>query len=347
MLRWYASQRRRLPWRENPHPYAVWVAEVMAQQTRLETMLPYYRRWMKRFPSIRSLANSKEQEVLAAWEGLGYYSRARNLRKAAQVVMQHYKGRLPGDLDSLLRLPGVGRYTAGAIASMSFGRDEPAVDGNAIRVLARVFDVKSPVGSNKAAKHFWALAAEHLPPGRAADYNQALMDLGASLCKARQPECAACPLKGYCRAFALGIQEKRPVRVRPVTTPVRYFAAAVIRQNKKVLVFQRSAKGLLGGMWEFPNVALRNNRSAKSRLSLDLRHKWAIHFQRERELGQYRHAYSHFTAHLQVFGIALIGRRPKIPAKTIHRWVSIDKLHELPMGKLDRQIALSLRDNLK
>ena len=319
----------------------------MTQQTRLETMLPYYRRWMKNFPSIKSLANSKEQEVLAAWEGLGYYSRARNLRKAAQVVIEHYNGRLPADPDSLLKLPGVGHYTAGAIASMSFGYDEPAVDGNVIRVLARVFNVKSPVGSSKATKQFWALAAEHLPHGRAADYNQALMDLGADLCKPRQPECKACPLKGHCRAFALRIQEKRPVRLRLRNIPVKYFAAAVIRRNKEVLVLQRPAKGLLGGMWEFPNFLIKNPSSAKSKLQRELSERLEFNAPGILKIGEYEHAYSHFNACLQVFLMDLDGHQPLLSNGTPHMWSSAKRLERLPMGKLDRQIALSLRDNAK
>lgn len=336
-----------MPWRENPRPYAVWVAEVMAQQTRLETMLPYYRRWMKKFPSIRSLANSKEQQVLTAWEGLGYYGRARNLRRSARLVMQYYHGRLPADVDALLTLPGIGRYTAGAIASLAFGRDEPVVDGNVIRVLSRVFNVRSPVGNSSSTKRFWTLATQHLPSGRAADYNQALMDLGATLCRPQQPVCKVCPLKRDCRAFALGIQEKRPVRVCRENGPVKYFAAMVIRQDKKVFVLQRSAKGLLGGMWEFPNIALHNPRQARAKVNRSLRRRWALNGKSAHNLGEYQNAYSHFTAHLQVFGAELSGRRPKIPVDTPHRWLLINKLQTLPMGKLDRLIALSLRDNQK
>lgn len=302
---------------------------------------------MKRFPTIKSLAGSSEQDVLAIWEGLGYYSRARNLRQAARVVMTRHAGRLPGDVDALLTLPGIGRYTAGAIASMAFGRDEPAVDGNAIRVLARVFNVKQPVGSSRATKRFWALASKHMPRGHAAGYNQALMDLGASICKPRQPNCSACPLRRDCRAFALGIQEKRPVRKTLTGIPRRYFAAAVIRQRGQVLVLQRPTTGLLGGMWEFPNVMVKSPQDARSALRRGLNKKLELSLPLIQKLGQYEHAYSHFSSHLQVFGTTLNGVRPKVIFNVMHRWLSLNKLDELPMGKLDRQIARSLRDNAK
>ena len=302
---------------------------------------------MKRFPTIKSLAGSSEQDVLAIWEGLGYYSRARNLRQAARVVMTRHAGRLPGDVDALLTLPGIGRYTAGAIASMAFGRDEPAVDGNAIRVLARVFNVKQPVGSSRATKRFWALASKHMPRGHAAGYNQALMDLGASICKPRQPNCSACPLRRDCRVFALGIQEKRPVRETLTGIPRRYFAAAVIRQRGQVLVLQRPTTGLLGGMWEFPNVMVKSPQDARSALRRGLYKKLELSLPLIQKLGQYEHAYSHFSSHLQVFGTTLNGVRPKVVFNAMHRWLSLNKLDELPMGKLDRQIARSLRDNAK
>lgn len=317
----------------------------MAQQTRLESMLPYYKRWIKRFPTLKSLANSREQDVLAIWEGLGYYSRARNLRRAAQIVIDRHNGRLPERVDALIALPGIGRYTAGAIASMAFGLDNPAVDGNAIRVLARVFNVKHAVGTSRATGRFWALAAEHLPMGRAADYNQALMDLGASVCKPRQPDCPFCPLQNDCRAFALGIQSKRPVRRAVRKAPLRYFAAAVIERRGRVLVSQRPASGLLAGMWEFPNLIVKDAVSAKSKLRQGIRNRFGINLQFSQQLGQYVHAYSHFTANLYVFNAELNGTTPKVSRKLLHRWVLLSKLDELPMGKLDRQIARSLRDN--
>lgn len=314
----------------------------MAQQTRLESMLPYYKRWMRRFPNIKSLAKSGEQDVLNLWEGLGYYSRARNLRRAAQVVTMEYAGKLPANLEALRALPGIGPYTAGAIASLAFGLDTPAVDGNAIRVLARLFDVELTAGSGAGKKRFWELAAEHLPPGRAAEYNQALMDLGAQVCTPRRPKCDACPLKSECRARALGIQEQRPVKAAAKEAPLREFAAAVIRQRGEVLLLQRPAAGLLGGMWEFPNTALSSPRRAKDGLRRCLRNEFEFDFPIDKRLAIYEHAYSHFRARLQVYDCPLNGTRPKATCQRVQRWLKPGALGKLPMGKLDRQIANAL-----
>lgn len=347
LLCWYAAQKRSLPWRTNPQPYAVWVAEIMAQQTRLDSMLPYYSRWMRRYPSIRSLARSAEQDVLALWEGLGYYSRARNLRRAAQIVIKEYGGRLPSTVEELNNLPGIGAYTAGAIASVAFGVDAPAVDGNAVRVLSRLFDVDMPASSASAQKFFRSLAAQHLPAGRAADYNQALMDLGAQVCTPRQPKCGDCPLRVECRAAALGIEEQRPVKIRVKAPPRRHFAAAVVQQRGLVLLVQRPSTGLLAGMWEFPNAPLRSQRSAKAALRKELKQSLGLVLPFEHRLGEFEHAYSHFSVCLQVFHHPLQGLRPKVNTKRPHRWLPISQLKSLPMGKLDRRIADALQADIE
>src|SRR5512142_2328270 len=195
LLDWYNGNKRSLPWRGRKDPYAIWVSEIMLQQTRVEAVKPYYRRWMKRFPSVAALARASERDVLKCWEGMGYYARARNLRAAARLVMQIHGGRLPKSLAELRSLPGIGRYTAGAIASIAFGWDEPTLDGNIRRVLARVFNVREPADAPAGQEKLWALAAGHLPKGHAGDYNQALMDLGATVCLPVGPRCRVCPVR--------------------------------------------------------------------------------------------------------------------------------------------------------
>lgn len=341
LLKWYAARRRSLPWREHPEPYAVWVAEIMAQQTRLETMLPYFDRWMQRFPDVRSLAAATEREVLNLWEGLGYYRRARNLRLSAIQVVDRFEGQLPREIEALKSLPGIGPYTAGAIASMAFGQDEPIVDGNIVRVLARLFDIEEIVGTQAATKRFWGLARRHLPPGKAADYNQALMDLGATICSPRNPECAACPLRADCQAYTLGIQEQRPVRTTKTQLPVRHYAAAVVHKDDKILLLQRPADGLLGGMWEFPNAEVANWKAAIRALK-DLLSGFKI----TAELGppqlDLQHTYSHFQAHLRLYAGEAKGRVRNPHTKQAFAWASLQDLGDYPMGKLDRQIARHL-----
>ncbi len=340
LLRWYHARRRSLPWREQPEPYAVWVAEIMAQQTRLETMLPYYQRWMRTFPTVQALAAAREQQVLNAWEGLGYYSRARNLHKAARQLVAEAGGRMPRSAGELRKLPGVGAYTAGAIASLAFGEDVPAVDGNAVRVLSRLFDVEEPVHTAAGQQRLWALAAEHLPAGQAAEYNQALMDLGATLCSPR-PRCAECPLQAQCLARARSTQLLRPVKRRAAQLPVRHYAAAVLWQGGKVLVLQRPARGLLAGMWEFPNVLMQGG-PAKTELRRALRTELGAQVKVGLPLGEFEHTYSHFQAHLRVYDCEMLTAPNKLARP--HKWLAPRSLGRLPMGKLDRSVADRLQE---
>lgn len=343
LLKWYAARRRSLPWREHPEPYAVWVAEIMAQQTRLESMLPYFKRWMQRFPDVKALAAASGQEVLTLWEGLGYYRRARNLHRAARLVVEEYSGRLPGSAEELRSLPGIGAYTAGAIASVAFGQDEAAVDGNAIRVLARLFDVDMPMGSQAAIRRFWELARQNLPAGQAAEYNQALMDLGAQVCTPRTPNCDACPLKKHCQARARGTQATRPLRPAKSTLSKRCFAAAVIERDGAVLILRRPSGGLLGGMWEFPNVRLDGSQNPRPALRKALR-ELGVQVRPQTRLADLQHSYSHFRAQLGVFRCRFEGG--SLNGEQEHRWLASQALAHIPMGKLDRQIASLLLNDV-
>lgn len=340
LLRWYHVRKRSLPWRERPEPYAVWVAEIMAQQTRLETMLPYYQRWMRMFPSVQALAAAREQQVLNAWEGLGYYSRARNLHKAARQLVAEARG-VPGSAAELRKLPGIGAYTAGAIASLAFGEDVPAVDGNAVRVLSRLFDVEEPVHTAAGQQRLWALAAEHLPAGQAAAYNQALMDLGATLCSPR-PKCNDCPLQAQCLAYARGTQLLRPVKRRGAQLPVRHYAAALLWQGGKVLVLQRQARGLLAGMWEFPNVQIEQTGRAKTQLRRALLSELGVKVNPAGLHAELEHTYSHFRAQLRVYDAGVLG--DELKSARPHKWLTPRSLGRLPMGKLDRGVADSLQE---
>lgn len=343
LLHWYGKHARDLPWRGRADPYAIWVAEVMLQQTQVETVIPYYQRWMQRFPTIADLARADLQEVLALWEGLGYYSRARNLHRAARLIMEEFAGELPADLKALRQLPGVGRYTAGAIASIAFGQDEAVLDGNIRRVLARVFDISLPARSPEAERRLWELAVEHLPRDRAADYNQALMDLGATLCKPRAPQCTSCPLADICRAYLLGIQEQRPVPRARGKVPHYTVTAAVIQRDGKVLIARRAEGGLLGGLWEFPGGKLQPGENLASCLQREIQEELGVQVLVGRPLGVYRHTYTHFRVTLHAFYCTL--DETQQPCNLEHeaiRWVACGELVNYPMGKIDRQIAHSL-----
>jgi A/G-specific adenine glycosylase len=343
-LDWYARNARKLPWRERPEPYAVWIAEIMLQQTRVETVIPYYQRWMERFPGIQALAEAGERQVLSTWEGLGYYSRARNLHRAARIVMAEYAGKLPDEASKLRKLPGIGRYTAGAIASIAFGRDEPALDGNIRRVLARVFNIDIPARSPAGESRLWELAEQNLPPGRAGDYNQALMDLGAVICTPRRPDCPACPLASLCQAYALGVQGERPVLGRRHPIPHHTVTAAVIQRGGVVLIAQRPADALLGGLWEFPGGKQEPGEELASCLQREIREELGVDVAVGEALGIYRHAYTHFRVTLHAFTCTLQdGAEPQALQVSDLRWVSVQELDHYPMGKMDRQIAEMLK----
>ncbi len=336
LLAWYGKNKRTLPWRGHNNPYAVWVSEIMLQQTRVETVLPYFNTWLKRFPTVRALAKASEREVLNAWEGLGYYSRARNFHKAARIVVEKHRGKLPRDVNELQKLPGIGRYTAGALASIIFGMDEPALDGNLKRVYARLFDVKEPVNSSTGEKLLWKLARENLPKGKAADFNQALMDLGAMICLPKNPRCEVCPLARSCKARVNGTQQLRPVRTVKKEVPHYVHGAAVIVQRGRILLAQRPSKGLLGGMWEFPNARVRGDSNSGLRSALRSAYNLKVRMKRSaRSFVTVEHTYSHLKVTVNGFRCYLSPGKLNGNLK----WIPLKELDEYPMGKIDRQIA--------
>ena len=343
LLNWYDQNKRILPWRlSGLSPYAVWVSEIMLQQTRVETVIPYYEKWLRLFPTVEALADASEHDVLNAWEGLGYYSRARNFHKAAQLVVEKFNGQLPRDLDELRTLPGVGRYTVGALASIVFGMDEPALDGNLKRVYARLFDVSEPIDSVEGEKILWKLAKDNLPKGKAADFNQALMDLGALICVPKNPRCLICPLLKGCQARAHGTQDVRPVKKMKKAVPHYVHAAGVIVRrvgnplHEEFLLAQRPTTGLLGGMWEFPNGRVDQDPARELAKALKDGYNLRLGAKRKvQELGEFQHAYTHFkvTVHAYLCDLA------SSPNAENLKWVALQDLADYPMGKLDRHIA--------
>lgn len=347
LLDWYENNSRELPWRNNPDPYRVWVSEVLLQQTRVETVIPYFQGWMERFPDIQTLAAASLEEVLAAWEGLGYYSRARNLHKAARLILDEFGGEIPKDMWTLQNLPGVGRYTAAAIASIAYGADEAALDGNIRRVLARVFNFQLPARSVQGELRLWDLAETHLPPGRAGDFNQALMDLGATICVPRQPKCPECPLEAICEARALGVQDQRPIQNPKKKTPHYIVTAAVISRNGSVLIARRPLEGLLGGLWEFPGGKLEQGEDLSSCLKREIEEELGVEVKVGSPVGVYNHAYTHFRVTLHAYHCTLVDGEPRPLEVSDLRWVSLNELGGYPMGKIDRQISIDISSGKK
>ncbi len=336
---WYAIHRRDLPWRRDAgDPYRVWISETLLQQTQVTTVIPYYNRFLARFPSVQALAAAPLDDVLKTWEGAGYYARARNLHRAAQEILARFGGQLPSSVPDLLSLPGIGRYTAGAVASIAFGRAAPVLDGNVIRVLCRYFEIRSDVKAAATVRELWDLATALVPPQGAGEYNQALMDLGATICTPHTPDCAACPLKRGCAARRLGIQEQLPARQKKRALPHHQIAVAVIRKGNKLLIAKRFARALLGGLWEFPGGHQEKGESLKQCCRREVREELGIEIAVGTEFAVVEHAYSHLRVTLHAFACEYVRGRPQALGCAAWKWVSARELAQYAFPAANRRI---------
>ncbi|MFZ5915298.1 MAG: A/G-specific adenine glycosylase [Chloroflexota bacterium] len=345
LLAWYAGQRRDLPWRRTHDPYGIWVAEVMLQQTQVVTVIPYYERFLARFPTVAALAAAPLEDVLKLWEGLGYYARARHLHAAAQKIVADFGGQVPDTLAGLMSLPGVGRYTAAAILSIAYGQDVPALDGNVRRVLGRVYAIEEDVTRGAGLRRLEALAQEWLPAGRAGDFNQALMDLGATVCTPRSPLCHICPLAQGCGAHQLGREEQFPLRrVRRTVPHYQVTAGVVWGDDGRFLVTQRPLEGMLGGLWEFPGGKQKPGETLADCLRRELEEELGIRVAVGELLMVVRHAYSHFRITLHAFHCRIEAGEPRALECAGWRWIHLDEARRFAFSAADHHILAALRD---
>lgn len=334
LLAWYRAAARDLPWRRTTDPYAIWLSEIMLQQTRVEQGLPYYERFIAAFPTVQSLAAAKEERVLKLWEGLGYYSRARNLHRAAKVVANERGGEFPQTAEELQSLPGVGRYTAGAIASIAFGKRVPVLDGNVIRVLSRLYDIEACTDDLKVRDRLWELAAALVPVKKPGDFNQAMMELGARVCTPKAAQCQSCPIAKQCAAHAAGVVDQRPVRKPKRQTPRHEMVAAVIKRNGRYLLVKRPSKGLLGGLWEFPCGTVRNGETHRKALARELRENFGVRVQAGGLIASVQHAYSHFKVTLHAYACALTDGEVSAGNRIEARWLRRTQLNKYALPKI-------------
>jgi A/G-specific adenine glycosylase len=329
--RWYDAHRRDLPWRRTTDPYAIWVSEVMLQQTQVATVAPYYDRWLERFPTIADLAAADLQTVLKCWEGLGYYARARNFHRAAQIVTQQHDGRVPDDPAGFRALPGVGDYITAAVLSIAFGRPLAVVDGNVKRVLARFLRIESPVNAPNAHKTFAPVAAGWLDRERPGRFNQAVMELGALLCAPRQPRCEACPIADGCRSLAEGCQADYPRRLARRAVPEHRLLAAVVEKEGRLLIVQRPMDGLLGGLWEFPAAPLVEGKGGEAACRAAIFEMLGIRVRVVGVAGRIRHAYTHFKIDAEVYCCTWQAGRVRRRGPAAHRWISPERVADYPL----------------
>jgi A/G-specific adenine glycosylase len=323
-----------LPWRRTRDPYAIWISEIMLQQTQVVTVIPYWHRWLRTLPDILTLAKTQPSQVLKLWAGLGYYSRARNLQKAAREILRNHNGQLPGDTKDLQALPGIGRYTAGAICSIAFNQPEPILDGNATRVLTRLFAIGENPRSTDTARRLWALAEEFVATTTEhGALNQALMELGATRCLPRNPLCTECPLKLSCRAFQLGKPEAYPHGTKRPKMLKRHWRVLAVEDGGDFLMRQRSTGQLNAGLWEFPTMESNNGRAPAS---------WATTLvgspmKRPRQLATLSHSITRYRIRIKVWKADLRGPRPE------GRWVAQSLLDKLPLTGAHRKVLAALR----
>lgn len=343
LLAWYEREQRALPWRGERDPYRIWVSEVMLQQTQAATVIPYYQRFLARFPTLGDLAAAPLDAVLKAWEGLGYYARARNLHAAARRVMDEHGGQLPYAYVKLRRLPGLGDYTAGALASIAFGQPVPALDGNARRVLVRLFAITQDVRRGSGVRRLRQLAVSLMPAERPGDFNQALMELGATLCTPTSPQCLLCPLQDRCQGLARGLERQIPTPRPRLALPHYDVTAAVIRDAaNRLLIAQRKSDAMLGGLWEFPGGKCRAGEALPDCLRRELREELGIEVEVGPLLLSLRHAYTHFRIRLHVYECRHLNGEPRALDCADWRWVRPEQLAEFAFPATDQKIVALL-----
>ena len=347
LLAWYDKNRRDLPWRNTSDPYAIWVSEAMLQQTRVAAVVPYYSKFMRRFPDVRSLADADLETVLKTWEGMGYYARARNMHRAAGQIVERYRGELPSSFSELKTLPGVGDYIAAAVASIAFQKPRPVVDGNVKRVLARLFLLDTPANAPGAHDVFLREAENFLDendPESHGTFNQAIMELGALVCAPRKPSCPNCPVSGHCRAFEQGVVSEFPKRNKKKEIPEYQVAAAVLRKNGKILITRRKPEGHLGGLWEFPGGKVRENETPEEACVREIKEEVDLEISVESFLTRIRHAYTHFKIAMDVFNCSFVSGKVRLNGPVDYRWVTAGELDQYPFPGADRKFMGLIAD---
>ena len=344
LMDWYRENQRDLPWRKLSAPYPIWVSEVMLQQTQVKTVVPFFKEFMRRFPDLECLARADLQEVLKAWEGMGYYARARNLHKAAGIVVNQHRGIVPPNWQEFHQLPGVGDYIAAAVLSIAFGEPYPVVDGNVKRVLSRLFVMEEPVNQSPSKRKFQQSAAELLNRKNPGTFNQAVMELGALVCKPGNPLCEECPVRIWCRAYLSNRVADFPKRIKKQASPQYRIAVGVVFKNDRVLITRRQPEGLLGGLWEFPGGKIQQGEKSEAACIREIMEEVNLTVKIDSHLCMVKHAYTHFRIRMDVFCCSYISGRVKLNGPVDHHWVRLDQLDKYPFPRANHKFFSQLND---
>ena len=341
LLHWYDSNSRDLPWRKTNDLYKIWLSEVMLQQTRVDTVIPYYQKWVEKFKTIKSVALADGQTLLKLWEGLGYYSRCRNFHKACKIIVNDFIGEFPLDYQKFRSLPGVGDYTASAVFSIGLKQHYPALDGNVRRVMARVLRIKKITKRNN--KRIYNTLIKWMDRERPGDINQALMDLANSICCVDHALCSICPIDEICMANKMSIPESYPARMKKKVIPHKEFVAGIIWQGNKFLITKRKENALLGGLWEFPGVEIVSSEIPIGSLRRKIKEEWAIDINIKKKVGHIKHAYSHFKITLTLYQCQTQGSVKTMNRE--YRWITPAEIKIFPFPKSNHKLFNVLNSN--
>ena len=345
LIEWYHRNRRDLPWRNTDDPYSIWVSEIMLQQTRVDTVIPYYHRFLGAFPTVFDLARADQQQVLKLWEGLGYYSRGRNLHYAAKHVAEKFNGKIPEEYDKIISLKGIGPYTAAAILSIAFQKKYAVVDGNVIRVIARYFGIEDDVRNNRTKNEVQQIADSLIPEDEPGDFNQAMMELGATVCKPQQPECDSCPLSVHCFAYNSAKTDKLPYKSKAKKVPHHQIAVGIIvNSDNKILIALRPEASMLGGLWEFPGGKKKKEETLRETVSRELKEELGVDVQVFEKFRELKHAYSHFKITLHAYWCKVTNGTPEPKSSQEIRWVDLQQIDQFPFPKANKTIISALKE---
>ena len=341
LIRWFEAHKRPLPWRLKADPYRIFVVEVMLQQTQIKTVIPYYERWLKAFPNVKSLARAPIDKVLKLWEGLGYYTRARNLHKTAQEIVNRFGGKIPSDSETLMTLPGIGRYTAGAISSIAFQKPVPLVDGNVARVFSRLFNIKKDISKPETQKQFYAVGEKLVPRKNPGIFNQALMELGSLVCVSEIPKCSICPVKSLCLAFQKGDPAKLPIRSKGAPVKKIDMVVGIVRKNGKILIRKRPDRGIWGGLWEIPGTIRAKNETFEEALTQEFKETMNLSITILKKSSLMEHRFTHRRAFIHPFFCEI--KEENRTNGTKIKWANAEKLKTFSFPVPHQKILAALQ----